>query len=166
LKGGGLVMETQEYVEYLLKNYHELRKDVEQLKFELNYLQELEPEEVIDALNYTSPQGEKVDPGRVSDKTCNIALVYREVTERINRTSKRELEKMITATEYELMKLEYCIDRLEGKISEVIKDIYLQRMSWAEVCKKHYISEKTLNKYRRQAVSKLVEMFELTKLVV
>lgn len=159
-------METREYVEYLLKNYHELRKDIEQLKFELNCLQELRPEEVIDAMNFTSSQGDKVDPGSVSDKTCNIALVYREVTERLNRTSKRELERMITANEYELMKLEYCIDRLGGKISEVMKDIYLQRMSWSDVCKKHYISEKTLNKYRRQAVSKLVEMFELIKSVV
>lgn len=159
-------METREYVEYLLKNYHKLRKDIEQLKFELNCLQELRPEEVIDAMNFTSPQGDKVDPGSVSDKTCNIALVYREVTERLNRTSKRELERMITANEYELIKLEYCIDRLGGKLSEVIKDIYLQRMSWVDICRKHYISEKTLNKYRRQAVSKLVEMFELTKSVV
>ena len=159
------MMETREYVEYLLKNYHKLRQDIEQLKFELNCLQELQPEEVIEAMNFTTPQGDKVDPGRVSDKTPNIALVYREVTERINWTTRREFEKMITANEYELMKLEYCIDRLGGKISEVIKDIYLHRMNWADVCKKHYISEKTLSNYRRQAVGKLVEMFELTKSV-
>ena len=28
-------METREYVEYLLKNYNEIVKDVEQMKFEL-----------------------------------------------------------------------------------------------------------------------------------
>ena len=39
-------METREYVEYLLKNYNGISKDIEQLKFEHITFKGIEPNEV------------------------------------------------------------------------------------------------------------------------
>jgi len=159
-------METREYVEYLLKNYHVIRKDIEQLKFELRCLDKLQPEEVIDAMNFTPTVGDKVDAGRVADKTCSIALVYREVTERMNNLSRQELERCIAANEYELMRLEYCINRLEGKVKAVVNGIYIEQKSWNEICANLYITEKTLSKYRKKGIDELAGMFALRRLAV
>jgi len=159
-------METREYVEYLLKNYHVIRKDIEQLKFELSCLDKLQPEEVIDAMNFTPPVGDKVDAGRVADKTCSIALVYREVTDRMNNLSRQELERCIAANEYELMRLEYCVDRLEERVKAVIKAVFMAKKSWGEICSSLYISQKTLNKYRKKGVNEIAGMYALRRLAI
>lgn len=159
-------METREYVEYLLKNYHVIREDIEQLKFELSCLDKLQPEEVIEAMNFTPPAGDKVDAGHVANKTCSIALVYREVTDRMNSLSRQELERCIAANEYELMRLDYCVDRLEERVKAVIKAVYMEQKSWSETCSRLYISQKTLNKYRKKGVDEVAGMFAMKRLVV
>lgn len=44
---------------------------------------------------------------------------------------------MIIASEYEIRKLDYCIDRLDKKVKETIKGIYINKGSWADVCKSY-----------------------------
>lgn len=157
-------METKEYVEYLLENYNEILKDIEQLKFELETFEELVPEEMIDVMNFSTGNEERVAAYRVSDKTCKIALIYNEVAKRMNNEAKEEIRKMIIASEYEIKKLDYCIDRLDEKVKETIKSVYINKYSWADVCKKLYISENTLNKYRRKGIEEIKGMFQLGRL--
>jgi DNA-directed RNA polymerase specialized sigma24 family protein len=157
-------VETKEYVEYLLENYNEILKDIEQLKFELETFEELVPEEMIDVMNFSTGNEERVAAYRVSDKTCKIALIYNEVAKRMNNEAKEEIRKMIIASEYEIKKLDYCIDRLDEKVKETIKSVYINKYSWADVCKKLYISENTLNKYRRKGIEEIKGMFQLGRL--
>lgn len=159
-------METKKYIEYLLENYNEILKDIEQLKFELETFEDLVPEEMIDAMNFSSGDEERVASYTVSDKTCKIALIYTEVTKRMNNEAKEEIKKMIIASEYEIRKLDYCIDRLDEKVKETIKGVYVNKGSWADVCKKLYISENTLNRYRKKGIEGLVTMYRIGKMVV
>jgi DNA-directed RNA polymerase specialized sigma24 family protein len=158
-------VETREYVEYLLKNYHQLRGNIEQLRFELEHLNKIEPVEVIESMNFAAPSSEKVTSNSISDKTSQIALVYRESAERMNNTSVREIGKMILANEYELRRLDYCVERLETKIKTVVKAIYIEQVRWSEICSRLFVTEKTVNKYRKKGIDEVVRMFEVIFLV-
>lgn len=159
-------METREYVEYLLKNYNEILKDIEQLKFEYNAFKDIEANEVIESLNYSSAGEERIQTSSISDKTCKIALIYNEAAKRMNKESREEIYKMIKAIELEIARLDYCIDRLEPQIKEVIKEVFIQKYSWSDVCRKNSISEKTLNKYRKKGIEEIVSMFDLRRLAI
>lgn len=159
-------METKEYVEYLLKNYNEILKDIEQLKFEYENFKDIEMDEVIESLNFSSSNEERIQTSSISDKTCKIALIYNEAAKRMNKESRKEIYKMIKATEFEITRLNYCIDRLESQIKEVIKKVFIEKLSWSDVCKKCAISEKTLNKYRKKGIDEIITMFNLRRLVV
>jgi DNA-directed RNA polymerase specialized sigma24 family protein len=158
-------VETREYVEYLLKNYNEILKDIEQLKFEYEAFKDIASDEVIESLSFSSSNDERVTTSNISDKTCKISLIYKEVAKRMNKESRDEIYKMMKATEFEITRLNYCIDRLETKIKEVIKDIFIEKLSWSEACEKCSISEKTLNKYKNKGIDKITSMFDLGRLV-
>lgn len=158
-------MNTREYVEYLLKNYNEILKDIEQLKFEYETFKDIEKDEVIEALNFSAPSEERVQNNSISDKTCKIALIYNEVTKRMNKESRDEIKKMLRATEIEISRLNYCIERLEPQVKDIVKDVFINNLQWKDICGRNSISEKTLNKYRRKGIDELVNMFDLKRLV-
>ena len=159
-------VQTREYVEYLLKNYNEILKDIEQLKFEYKTFIDIEPNEVIESLNFSSNSEERIQTSSISDKTCKIALIYGEATKRMNKESREEILKMMKATEIEMERLDYCIERLEPQVKEVIRKIFMESLQWKDICSKNSISEKTLNKYRKKGIEDIILMFDLRRLVV
>ncbi|MEY8762496.1 MULTISPECIES: hypothetical protein [Clostridium] len=159
-------METREYVEYLLKNYNEIVKDVEQMKFELKTFKDVESDEVIESLNFSSPNDEKISTSSISDKTCKIALIYDEVVKRINNETKEEIIKMIKATEFEITRLNYCIDRLQTKIKEVIKGVYINKKSLKYIGNELFISENTVNRYRKKGIEEIIAMYNISRLAI
>lgn len=158
-------MDTKEYVECLLRNYNEILKDIEQLKFEYEAYKDIETFEVIESLNFSSNSEERIQTSNISDKTCKIALIYNEAAKRMNKESREEIYKMMKATELEMARLNYCIERLEPQVKEVIKYIFIEKLQWKDISEKCSISEKTLNKYRKKGIDEIVDMFDLKRLV-
>lgn len=156
-------MNTREYVEYLLKNYNEILKDIEQLKFEYETFKDIEKDEVIEALNFSAPSEERVQNNSISDKTCKIALIYNEVTKRMNKESRDEIQKMLKATEIEISRLNYCIERLEPEVKDIVKDVFIKNLQWRVVCDRCSISSKTLNRYKNKAIDDISSMYSLGK---
>ena len=159
-------LQTREYVEYLLKNHNEILKDIEQLKFEYEIFKEIETDEVIESLNFSSNSEERIQTSNISDKTCKIALIYNELTKRMNKESREEIYRMMKATEIEMAKLNYCIERLEPQIKEVLIEVFIEKLQWKDICNKCSISEKTLNKYRKKGIEEIIGMFDLKRLVI
>ena len=158
-------METREYVEYLLKNYTNILKDIEVLKFEYNTFKDIEPIEVIEALNFSSSNYERSTKGNTSDKTCEIALIYNEAAKRMSKESRDEIYKMLKGAEIEMARLNYCIERLEPTVKAVVRELFIEKCSWSYVCIKNSISEKTLNKYRKKGIDGIIGMFDMRILV-
>lgn len=79
---------------------------------------------------------------------------------RMNDGALKEIAKEIRVAKFEIMRLEYCVDRLDKKVSETIKDLYFNEMTWSEICEKYEISERTLNKYRKIAIDELATVFD------
>jgi hypothetical protein len=157
-------METREYVEYLLKNYTKILKDIEVLKFEYKAFEDIEPIEVIEALNFSSSNYERTTKGNTSDKTCEIALIYNEAAKRMSTESRHEIYKMMKGAEIEMARLNYCIERLEPTARAVVRELFIEKCSWSYVCIKNSISEKTLNKYKKKGINEIIEMFDVRRL--
>jgi hypothetical protein len=157
-------METREYVEYLLKNYNEILKDIEMLKFEYKAFKDIEPNEVIEALNFSTASYERAITRNISDKTCKIALIYNEAARRMNEESREEIYKMMKGAEFEIARLNYCIERLAPSVKEVVRELFIEKCSWSYVCIKNSISEKTLNNYRKKGIGEIIEMFDLRRM--
>lgn len=154
-------MDTKTEVERLLKHYHEIKRDMEILKFEIERFCGLSYAEVITALTFTNPDGEYVQNSNVSDKTARIALAYRATTDNLNVDDVKALVLRYHAQKYEMDMLDYCITLLETRLSEVITDMVINRMSWDELCSKFCISQTMLGKYRKKGIREITKMFEV-----
>lgn len=142
-------------VEHLLKNYHEIKRSLDRLNFEIETFRGLGYAEVITALTFTNPDGERVTTSGVSDKTSRIALAYKESTDKLNCEEVKALVVRYNEQKREMDVLEYCITLLEPKLSEVITDMFINKMTWDGMCAKYHISQSTLARYRKSGVAQI-----------
>ena len=148
------------YIEYLLKNYHHFMRDINQLKLELEYYEYEQKETTIEALTLRPKTPDKVYTKGKSDSTGNIAMIYKEVNSRLNEASKKDLIHIVKISEMEMNKLLCAIDALDKNIGDVLKDLYLGRRTWDQICNKYYITPSTLNRYRKRAIAEIASSFD------
>ncbi|MDP2892425.1 MAG: hypothetical protein Q8O09_04745 [Bacillota bacterium] len=134
---------TGGYVEYLFKNYHTIKRELQQLKLELEYYDETQP------------------GGSIQNKGNNggIAVVLFNVSKRMESTSKEKLASMVKAGELEIKKLHSAIEALDKTVGGVISDIYIDRLSWGQICSRRYISPNTLNRYKKRGLEEITKAF-------
>jgi hypothetical protein len=130
------------YVEYLLKNYHAIKRELQQLRLELAYCETARTAEL---------------PERGSG---GISVVLNNVSRRTRTTSREKLEEMIRAGELELAKLDTAIGALEKPLGGVITDIYIDRLSWGQICARRYISPNTISRYKKRAMEQICSAFQ------
>lgn len=150
--GGAVKMEiaeengAAEYVDYMLHNYTAIKRELAQLKLELEH--------------YDAAAGETLGgqgcPG-------GISYVLRNVQRRMSNVPKEKLAAMVQAGELELKKLHAAIETLDEGVRGVMEDIYLDRLSWGQVCARRYISPNTLNRYKKRGIEQLVRAFSVSQ---
>ncbi len=152
------------YVEYLLKNYKKIKNEIEQMKLELEYYNLESVEDTIKALSYPSPCSTGFGSESViTDKTSSVALVFRNVNDRINRQSKDVLNNYILTTEIELKKLEKAINFLDEDTRHIIEDLYISRLKWEQITLRRYISSNTINRHRKKGIREIALAFYNTQ---
>jgi hypothetical protein len=154
------VLKIKQRVEWLLKNYHEIKRHLDRLNYEIKRFTGLSYEQVIETMNYAAPEGERVQTSNISDKSGRLALSYRDYADQLN-SDVMELAKEYHAQKDEMDVLDYCIQLLEPSLSEIITDMYINRMTWSRLCSKYHISEKTLARYRKNGIAQITKTFEV-----
>lgn len=150
-------MENQQAVEYLLKSYHQIKREVESEKALLKLLITEREEELIEELNFKSIIKEKVKENRKADKTGNIAIKCIEAKENPQLIGAEDLKRKVRKKEMELIKLEAAVGILEEKEQKVIRDLYFERKTRHHISRELYISEVTLDRWKKKAVKKMGE---------
>jgi len=158
-------MDTKEHVEHLLKTYHDIKRSLDRLNFEIETFRGLGYTEAITALTFISPDGERVQSSGISDKTSRIALSYRESTDKLNCDDVLALILKYDTQKREMDVLEYCISLLEPRLSGVITDMFINKMTWDEMCDKYYVSRNMLSKYRKTGIIQIANMFSVKQAV-
>ena len=133
-----------ERVEYIMRNYDTMRRDLAVLESELDNFRGITPQEVLDTMQFSHPTGDRVQTSNVSDKTCTIAINYRDRLEQINRDWLKHLDFFDTA-----------VSQLSGYLPGLIHDLVVERETWDMVMGKYHICRKTVANARKKAIAEL-----------
>ena len=147
-------------VEGLLTNYHDSKRSLELLVFRIGYFKGLSEESVIQELTFASTENERVTSSGASDKTARIALAYRDVTDDHNEELLLELIRQYRTIKSDLDMLDYCIKLLEPKLSGVITDLHINKMTWLAVSEKYFVSMRMVGKYRKKGIAEICKMYD------
>lgn len=150
----------RERIETLIRDYPKNKMELKCLEHQLRNFRGVSREEMIETMYFTQPDGERVQTSGVSDKTASIALSYRERMDAINREWYEYLEKQYASLAEEVGFFESAINALQGKMGEVMRDMVFSQASWDELAGKHYVSRRTIGRYRQKAIDDLVVLYE------
>lgn len=144
-----------DYVLNLLKNYNSMKRELESLQFERLRLEQMQVEETIEAMTFSSSQEERVDSGKVSDKTPTIALNYAQQHRQTKEQLLAEVDARLRWLGNTLQRLDFYIDQLEAHQASVLRAYYFEGYTWRELQDLRGVTDKTLMKYRDDAVKSL-----------
>ena len=150
----------RERIEALIRDYQKNKMELKCLEHQIRNFRGISENEMIDTMYFTQPEGERVQTSGVSDKTAKIAMSYRERMDAINEEWYQHLEKQYYALAEEISFFESAVKALPGKMGEIMQDIVFSQASWEELADKHYVSRRTIGRYRQKAIDELVVLYE------
>ncbi len=142
-------------IEALLKGYPAMIQERDCLAYQIAHFKGLSVEEVIESMYTNRQDGDRVQTSTTSDKTAQIALVYQERWEQLNREWHEHLEMQLRTLHEELSFLEAAIRSLPDLQARIMWDIVVEQMKWEVIEQKYRISHTTLYRQRRRAISQL-----------
>lgn len=150
----------RERIETLIRDYPKNKMQLKCLEHQIRHFRGITETEMIDSMQFAQPEGERVQTSGVSDKTARIALNYRERMESINKEWYQHLEKQYLSLAEEVGFFESAVKALQGKPGEIMQDMVFCQMSWDDLADKHYVSRRTIGRYRQKAIDDLVVLYE------
>ena len=150
----------RERIETLIRDYPKNKMELKCLEHQIRNFRGISEDEMIDSMYFTQPEGERVQTSGVSDKTAKIAMSYRERMDAMNEEWYQHLEKQYFSLAEEISFFESAVKALPGEMGEIMQDIVFSQASWEEVADKHYVSRRTIGRYRQKAIDELVVLYE------
>jgi DNA-directed RNA polymerase specialized sigma24 family protein len=148
------------YVEKMISEYPKMVREREHLKKQIERCEFLSADELICAMSFSHPDGERVQSSDLSDKTARIAIGYHEKLDRINEDLVVPMQKRYNALDEEISFLENTIDELPVDMQEAMHELVIEGLSWEDVAASLYISITKLQKLRRAAIDTLVRAYQ------
>jgi len=153
-------MEPKEYV-ILLKNHSRMVREIASLRFELKNFVKTEDEEIIEGMALSSKMGDGIRSGKISDKTADVALRYREVAQRVNEEAFKAVIHRLDALETAVDRLDFYMGQLDETQAEVLRGYYFEHRTWREIQEGMNLATKSLRRLRDTAVASLTEQYAL-----
>ena len=150
----------RERIEALIRDYQKNKMELKCLEHQIRNFRGISENEMIDTMYFTQPEGERVQTSGVSDKTAKIAMSYRERMDAMNEEWYQHLEKQYFALAEEISFFESAVKALPGKMGEIMQDMIFSQASWDELADKHFVSRRTIGRYRQKAIDDLVVLYE------
>ena len=142
-------------VEKIMQEYQQMVMKRTCLENQIKNFRGITEEEMIDSLQFSQPDGERVQTSGVSDKTARIAVSYRNKMNIINKEWQEHLEKKHAVIVEELIFFESAVLSLSGILPEFISDMVMKGVSWDELANKYHISRTMVAKNRKKAIREL-----------
>lgn len=155
-------IEMKNLVMELLAGYHDRKREIALLEYELAHPTKVTGDEMIGAMNFAHRDAPGHAKGHVSNKTFYIALNYQEQAERFNVETFTEIYAHLTDLKQEQERLDYYISLLEPRQKQILVRTYIECVSNEDAAKEIGISVRRLQEVKAKAVESLAEMYELT----
>ena len=146
-------------VERIMQEYRQMVMERVCLENQIRNFQGITEEEMIDSLQFSQPDAERVQTSSVSDKTGRIAVSYKDKMERINQDWQAHLEKKHAVLVAELLFFESAVLSLSGILPEFISDMVINGLSWDELATRYHISRSMVAKNRKKAIRELENLY-------
>ena len=114
------------YVEKIISEYPKMVREREHLKKQIESCEFLSAEELICAMSFYHPEGERVQSSDLSDKTARIALGYREKLDRINEELVVPMKKRYDVLDEEISFLENTIEELPEDMQVAMHELVIE----------------------------------------
>lgn len=154
-------MEPKEYVIMLLKNHSRMVREAATLRFELKNFVKVGDDEIIEEMALSHQMGDGIRSGRISNKTADVALRYREVADRVNEEAYKAVVHRLNALETAIERLDFYLGQLDKSQTEVLQGYYFERKTWREMQEGMNLATKSLRRIRDTAVASLAEQYAL-----
>ena len=146
-------------VEKIIKDYYLMKKEMAVLKFQLENFAGVSDDDLISSMSLGHQEGERVQNSQVSDKTAHVAMNYNAVSARLNDEMYDCLLEQYRELQAETEFFEYSLTCLSGRLPEIMKDLVIDKMSWAAMAEKYRVSHMMIGKYRKKAMEELAEIY-------
>lgn len=154
-------MEPKEYVIMLLKNHSRMVREAATLRFELKNFVKIQDDKIIGGMALSHQMGDGIRSGRISDKTADVALRYREVVDQVNEEAYKAVVHRLNALETAIERLDFYLAQLDKTQAEVLQGYYFERRTWREMQEGMNLATKSLRRIRDTAVASLAEQYAL-----
>lgn len=131
------------------------------LENQIKNFEGLTEEEMIDSMQFSQPDGERVQTSGISDKTARIAVSYKGKMDTINKEWREHLEKKHAIIMEEIIFFESAVFSLSGILPEFISDMVIKGLSWDSLADKYYISRTMVAKNRKKAIHELEKLYAI-----
>lgn len=148
------------YVEKMLRDYPKMVKEREELKRQIDAQEFLSEEELINAMSFSHPDGERVQSSELSDKTARIAMEYQQKLDKINVELIEPMQNRYNTLDEEITFLESSIDELPVEMRDAMHDLVIDGLTWEEAATNLYISVTKLQKVRKAAIDNLTRLYQ------
>lgn len=148
-----------ERVEQIIKDYPRMVMERDCLRDQILNFQGITGDDMIDSMNFSSPEGERVQTSNISDRTSSIAVAYQERMRRINREWLDHLARKLLVLEEEIGFFHSALRSLPPELAPLMWDLAVERRTWDSAEGKYHISRFTISKYRKKAICELDRLY-------
>lgn len=149
------------YVEKIIKEYPQMVREVERLDKQIKSCEFISADELITAMAFSHPDGERVQSSDLSDKTAKIAISYQRKLDRINEELVIPMIKRKEALEEEISFFEDSVNHLPEDILKMSQAIFLNGMTWEEAEGCFYTNSWGIRNCRKRAIDCLVRSYQI-----
>ena len=148
-------------VEKIMQEYRQMVMERSCLENQIKNFKGLTELEMIDSLQFSQPDGERVQTSGISDKTARIAVSYKDKVNSINKEWQDHLEKKHAVIVEELIFFESAVLSLSGILPAFISDMVIKGLSWDDLAAKYHISRTMVAKNRKRAIRELENLYAI-----
>lgn len=148
-----------ERIETIIREYPQMKTELRCLEHQIKNFKGISETEMIESMNFSSPEGERVQTSNISNKPASIALNYHARMEEINREWYEHLEKRYLMLSEEVRFFEAALTALSGYLPDFMADMVVNGCTWDYLCEHYHISRTMVAKNRRKAIVELDELY-------
>lgn len=146
-------------VDDMMANYQERKRQLNIAKFQLEHFTGISENDLIEAMCFSHPEGERVDSSELSDKTAKNALSVENRKNQIDDDLYQFYFHQYQELYNRLSFFEYALTQLSNGLADIMTDMVIHKFGWDELSAKYHVSRTTIGKYRKKAVIELEKIY-------
>lgn len=136
----------------LIKDYPGMLRERDMLVHEIRGFTGMSDTEMIEAMCFHQPDGERVKTSSSHDRMQRIAMSYAEQLERTNKEWLLELYNRFHVLQEEIAVFEHSLRALPEDLRGILWDIVLGDLTWDVIAEKHNVSRSSIGYKRKKAI--------------